>query len=42
MRRAGVGNLYEAFLRLKEQLASEGLFDPARKREPARLPRRSA
>lgn len=39
MRRAGVGNLYEAFLRLKEQLAGEGLFDPARKREPVRLPR---
>ena len=42
MRRAGLGNLYEAFLRLKEQLASEGLFDPARKRELAPLPRRSA
>ncbi|MDH1523885.1 MULTISPECIES: exodeoxyribonuclease VII large subunit [Achromobacter] len=39
MRRAGLGNLYEAFLRLKEQLASEGLFDAARKREPVRLPR---
>ncbi len=39
MRRAGLGNLYEAFLRLKEQLASEGLFDPARKRKPVRLPR---
>ncbi|WP_313381134.1 exodeoxyribonuclease VII large subunit, partial [Achromobacter insolitus] len=39
MRRAGLGNLYEAFLRLKEQLASEGLFDPARKREPVHLPR---
>lgn len=39
MRRAGLGNLYEAFLRRKEQLASEGLFDPARKREPVRLPR---
>lgn len=39
MRRAGLGNLYEAFLRLKEQLASEGLFDPARKRGPVRLPR---
>lgn len=39
MRRAGLGNLYEAFLRLKEQLAAEGLFDPARKREPVRLPR---
>ncbi|MEC4718620.1 exodeoxyribonuclease VII large subunit [Noviherbaspirillum sp. CPCC 100848] len=32
IRRAGVGNLYEAFLRLKEQLTAEGLFDPARKR----------
>ena len=39
MRRAGLGNLYEAFLRLKEQLAFEGLFDPARKRELAPLPR---
>jgi len=39
MRRAGVGNLYEAFLRLKSQLADEGLFDPARKRDPVRLPR---
>jgi exodeoxyribonuclease VII large subunit len=32
MRRAGVGNLYEAFLQLKEKLNAEGLFDPARKR----------
>lgn len=32
MRRAGVGNLYEAFLRLKETLEKEGLFSPARKR----------
>ena len=32
IRRSGVGNLYEAFLRLKEKLATEGLFDPARKR----------
>ncbi|WP_019939807.1 exodeoxyribonuclease VII large subunit [Bordetella sp. FB-8] len=39
MRRAGLGNLYEAFLRLKAQLASEGLFDAERKREPLRLPR---
>ncbi|HEY0294917.1 MAG TPA: exodeoxyribonuclease VII large subunit [Bordetella sp.] len=39
MRRAGLGNLYEAFLRLKEQLAGEGLFDAERKREPVRLPR---
>ncbi|HYD94065.1 MAG TPA: exodeoxyribonuclease VII large subunit [Noviherbaspirillum sp.] len=32
IRRAGVGNLYEAFLALKEKLNAEGLFDPARKR----------
>ncbi|MBV7485772.1 exodeoxyribonuclease VII large subunit [Bordetella sp. BOR01] len=39
MRRAGLGNLYEAFLRLKAQLAEEGLFDPAVKRVPVSLPR---
>jgi exodeoxyribonuclease VII large subunit len=33
MRKAGVGNLYEAFMRLKAKLAAEGLFDEARKRE---------
>jgi exodeoxyribonuclease VII large subunit len=32
IRRAGVGNLYEAFLRLKAQLTQEGLFDVERKR----------
>jgi exodeoxyribonuclease VII large subunit len=32
IRRAGVGNLYEAFLQLKEKLNAEGLFDAARKR----------
>ncbi|MGB0126929.1 MAG: exodeoxyribonuclease VII large subunit [Rhodocyclaceae bacterium] len=32
VRRAGVGALYEAFARLKEQLQRQGLFDPARKR----------
>lgn len=32
IRRAGVGNLYEAFLQLKAKLSAEGLFDPARKR----------
>ncbi|MFZ6760525.1 exodeoxyribonuclease VII large subunit [Undibacterium sp. Ji50W] len=32
IRRAGVGNLYEAFLRLKAQLTQEGLFDVDRKR----------
>jgi exodeoxyribonuclease VII large subunit len=39
MRRAGVGDLYQAFLRLKEQLAAEGLFDSGRKRTLVRLPR---
>ena len=32
IRRAGVGNLYEAFLKLKKKLADEGLFDQERKR----------
>lgn len=32
IRRAGVGNLYEAFLQLKAKLDKEGLFDAARKR----------
>lgn len=40
MRRAGQGDLHEAFLRLKEKLEREGLFDPARKRVPERHPRR--
>jgi exodeoxyribonuclease VII large subunit len=32
MRRAGLGPLYERFLKLKERLEAEGLFDPAAKR----------
>ena len=32
MRRAGLGNLYEQFLRLKEKLQREGLFDAERKK----------
>lgn len=32
IRRAGIGQLYEAFLRLKEKLAAQGLFDADRKR----------
>lgn len=32
VRQAGQGSLYEAFLRLRDQLAREGLFDAARKR----------
>lgn len=39
MRRAGVGNLYEAFLQLKAKLAAEGLFEPARKRALPAFPR---
>ncbi len=39
IRRAGVGNLYEAFLRLKEKLTAQGLFDPARKRPLPLFPR---
>ncbi len=33
LRRAGMGGLYEAFLKLKAKLAKEGLFDEARKRD---------
>jgi exodeoxyribonuclease VII large subunit len=40
LRQAGLGRLYEAFLRLKEKLATEGLFAEARKRAPPRFPRR--
>ncbi len=32
MRRAGQGDLHEAFLRIKQKLEAEGLFDPARKK----------
>jgi exodeoxyribonuclease VII large subunit len=39
MRKAGVGHLYEAFLRLKAKLDAEGLFDAARKRALPRFPR---
>jgi exodeoxyribonuclease VII large subunit len=39
MGRAGQGALFEQFLRLKAQLESEGLFDPARKRLLPLLPR---
>lgn len=38
MRRAGRGDLHEAFLRLKEKLAAEGLFDPGRKRAITPMP----
>ena len=39
MRKAGVGNLYEAFLTLKAKLTAEGLFDADRKRELPIFPR---
>ena len=38
MRRAGLGPLYERFLRLKERLGAEGLFDPALKRDLPEFP----
>lgn len=38
LRRAGRGDLHEAFLALKDKLAAEGLFDPARKRPVKPLP----
>jgi len=40
LRRGGLGPLYERFLRLKEKLEREGLFDPAAKRALPALPRR--
>lgn len=39
-RKAGVGNLYEQFLRLKEKLEREGLFDATAKRALPTFPRR--
>ncbi len=39
LRRAGQGALFEQFLRLKEKLEGEGLFDAARKRPLPLLPR---
>ena len=40
MRRAGLGALFEAFERLKQKLATEGLFEAARKRALPVFPRR--
>jgi exodeoxyribonuclease VII large subunit len=39
LRRAGLGPLYERFLRLKEKLERQGLFDAALKRAPPVHPR---
>jgi exodeoxyribonuclease VII large subunit len=40
IRQAGEGLLYQEYLRLKERLEAEGLFDPARKRPVPDWPRR--
>lgn len=39
IRHAGTGNLFEAFQRLKEKLAKEGLFDPAKKQPLPAFPK---
>lgn len=39
LRRTGQGDLHEAFLRLKDKLERQGLFDPERKRPMPVLPR---
>lgn len=39
LRRAGRGDLHEAFLRLRDRLTAEGLIDPARRRPPVPMPR---
>jgi exodeoxyribonuclease VII large subunit len=40
MEAAGLGSLYLAFEQLKNRLAEEGLFDPAKKRPLPKLPRK--
>ena len=40
LRRAGLGRLYEAFARLKQQLETEGLFADLHKQSIPRLPKR--
>lgn len=40
MHRAGIGRLYEMFVKLREKLAAEGLFAADRKREIPRYPKR--
>ena len=39
MRQAGLGALFEAFVRLRDRLEKEGLFDPAKKRPLPAFPR---
>jgi exodeoxyribonuclease VII large subunit len=40
IRRAGLGNLYEAFLKLKQKLSDAGLFDQSRKKSLPTFPTR--
>ena len=40
LRKGGQGQLFEAFLQLKEKLQREGLFEPSRKRVPPEVPNR--
>lgn len=40
MRRSGIGELYQAYVELKNRLEKEGLFDPARKKPLPKYPRR--
>lgn len=40
MRRAGMGNLHEAFLQRKQKLQDGGLFDPERKKPIPTMPRK--
>lgn len=40
MEQDGLGGLFQAFERLKQQLAAEGLFDPGRKRPLPKLPQK--
>jgi len=39
MRKAGAGALFESFLRLKQKLEAEGLFDPLHKKPIPKIPR---
>ena len=40
MEKEGSGDLYQAFLRMKEKLEREGLFDPARKKKIPAFPKK--
>ncbi|MDY6779849.1 MAG: exodeoxyribonuclease VII large subunit, partial [Halobacteria archaeon] len=40
MEKVGRGDLYRKYLKLKEELDDEGLFDPEHKKEPPDYPER--